>query len=428
MKRIPFLILPFLVAAAAVAQPRGEFIDGIVAVIEDDVVLRSELDRRMAEIRRQVESDGGSPPPQRILEEQVLERLITERLQLHRARQLGIAVSDDALNETMGRIARSNDHSLSEFIDAVESQGYDYAEVREDIRRDMIQSQVLQREVLSRIDVTQREIESFLASQEGQAIDDREFHVSHIALRVPGNDSEDIERTRELGESLTRRIESGEDFASLAMEHSRGQQALEGGDLGWRKITQLPALFAERLVAMSPGDVSGPIRTTGSFHIIKLNDVRGDEERALVEQTRARHILLRTNELVDDERAAARLSALREDILGGTEFGAVARRHSEDAGSAINGGDLGWIQQGETARAFEDTMASLEIGEISQPFQTQFGWHIVEVLERRDHDSTDDRRLNLAHRALHERKAEELTEHWLQRLRDEAWIDIRLDG
>lgn len=428
MNRIALFLLAFFVSAAAPAEPPGVPLDGIAAVVNDDILLRSELENRVRRVRRQLETGGGPQPPAEVLERQVLERLILERLQLQRAEQMGIQIPDDVLNQAMNDIARSNGMTLSEFIEAVTADGFEYAAVREEVRNEMIISQLHQRDVLARIAVTQREVESFLASQAGQDFDDREFRVSHIALRVPGGGSEDVERTRALGEALLGRLRDGADFAQLALEYSQGQQALEGGDLGWRKTTQLPSVFAERVVGMQPGQVSDLIRTSGAFHIIKLNEVRGHGERVVVSQTHARHILVRTNALVNDERAAARLHELRGLLLEGADFAELARRHSEDPGSAVNGGDLGWIEPGQTVPEFEEVMDSLQPGEIGEPFASRFGWHIVQVLERREHDSTDELRLSQARRAIRERKAEEQTEQWLKRLRDEAWIENRLEG
>lgn len=433
MNRILLFLLtistPFVLATGATAQPAGASIEGIVAVVNDDVVLRSELDMRVNRIRLQMEEEGAQLPPERILERQVAERLINERLQLQRAEQMGIEVSDDMLNQMMTDIARSNGYdNVDDFIDVLEADGLDYAAVREEVRNDVIMTRLRQRDVLSRVSVTRREVESFLASQAGQEFDNREFLVSHIALRVEGSGNEAIARTREQGEEILSRLEEGEAFSQLAYEFSQGEQALEGGSLGWRRSTQLPALFAEQVVSMQPGEVSDLIRTSGAYHIIRLDDVRGDEQRMMVEQVRARHILLRTTALVDDNRARARLDEIRARLLNGADFAELAREHSDDPGSAVDGGDLGWVEPGDTAGPFEERLRTLEPDVVSEPFSTQFGWHIVEVLDRREYDSTNEMRINRARSALRERKAEERLDRWMMQLRDEAYIDNRLES
>jgi peptidyl-prolyl cis-trans isomerase SurA len=294
----------------------------------------------------------------------------------------------------------------------------------------MIMSQLRQRDVLARVNVTQREIDAFLVGEGAGALDDREFNVGHIMLRVESDASpEQVDRVRRLADELVRRARDGEDFAALAVAHSQGQQALEGGSLGWRRATQLPAVFAERVVGMQPGAVSDVIRTPGALHVVKLHDARGGGERMEVEQTRARHILIRTNPVLDDARAHARLAELRQRVIDGeAEFGALARRHSDDPGSAINDGDLGWLEPGQTVPAFEEAMAQLAPGEVSEPFASEYGWHLVQVVERRRHDGTEQQRVAQARHILRERKGEEQVELWLRRLRDEAFIDNRLEG
>ncbi len=423
-----FLLVAFLAADPAMAQ-RGTPLDGIVAVVNEDVILRSELEYRSAAIRDNIANSGNPMPPMDVLRRQVLERMIVERVQLQRAELAGIVMSEDMLNQTMASIARNNGMTLEEFAAAAAQEGLNFARLREEIRNDMIMQQIRQREVLSRIDITQRDIETFLASAEAQSLDSREFQVSHILLRLDADASSDeIERVRALSEDLLARARDGEDFAQLAVTHSQGQQALEGGDLGWRRSTQLPSVFAERVVAMQVGQVADIIRTSGAVHIIKLNAVRGGQERVIRSQTRAAHIVVLPGPLMNESRAMNRLNELHEQLEQGADFAALARQHSEDVGSAGNGGELGWIAPGELPGIFEDTMAGLEPGQYSRPIATQFGWHIVKVLERRDHDSTEDLRLARAAQILRERRAEEASDNWLRRLYDEAYIENRLGG
>ncbi len=421
--------LLLLAFSAVGAQERGTPIDSIVAVVNEDIVLHSELEARLVEVSQTIRSSGAAAPPVDVLREQVLDRIIIERLQLQRAQQSGIGISEDRLNQAMATVAQRNGMTLPQFTEALAEEGFSYEQVRDDVRNDMIISQLRQRDVLERVNVSKREVDGFLAGEGAGSLDDREFLVSHILLRVDTDaPTAEVEQVRALGEALIQRARDGEEFATLAVAHSQGQQALEGGDLGWRRSTQLPAVFAERVVSMETGAVSELIRTPGAFHIIKLNEQRGSSERLVVQQTRARHILVRNTPVMTDARAVARLSEFRQQILDGKDFGEVARLNSEDSGSAVNDGDLGWLQPGQTVPAFEEALEKLEIGEVSEPISTQFGWHIAQVLERRAHDSTDQAREAQAFRILRERKAEEQVELWLQRMLDEAYVEKRLDA
>ena len=427
--RILAAVLLAAAAAGVAAQERGTPIDSIVAVVNEDIVLRSELNGRMAGVLKGVRESGAEPPPMDILREQVLDRIILERLQLQRAEQSGIGVSEDRLNQAMASVAEQNGMTLPEFSAALASEGFSFEQVREDVKNDMIVSQLRQRDGLERVSVSQREVDAFLAGEGAGTLDDREFHVSHILLRVESDAApEEVERVRALGADLIARARAGEEFATLAVAHSQGQQALEGGDLGWRRSTELPAVFAERVVSMETGAVSDLIRTPGAFHIIKLTDQRGSQERLVVQQTRARHILIRNTPIMTDGRAVALLSDLRQQILAGADFGELARLNSEDSASAVQDGDLGWLQPGQTVAAFDEVIERLDINEVSEPFATQFGWHIVQVLERRAHDNTAQAREAQAFRIVRERKAEEQLELWLQRMLDEAYIEKRLAG
>ena len=416
-------------SCAALAQVRGTPVDSIVAVVNEDIVLRSELDVRVESVLANIRQSGTEAPPMAVLEDQVLDRIVIEKLQLQRAAQTGIGVSEDQLNQAMASVAQRNGMTLPQFSDALAAEGFSFEQVRDDVRNDIIISQLRQRDVLERINVSKREVDAFLAGEGAGTLDDREFRVAHIMLRAPADaPADEVERVRKLGQTLIDRARAGEDFATLAVAHSEGQQALEGGDLGWRRSTALPAVFAERVVGMEVGQVSDLIRTPGAIHIIKLMEQRGERERVVVQQTRARHILIRNTPVMTDGRAVAQLSELRQKIVDGADFGELARMHSDDSGSAVQDGDLGWLQPGQTVPAFEQVLEALEIGEISEPFATQFGWHIVQVLERRAHDNTDAAREQQAYRIVRERKADEQLELWLRRMLDEAYVEKRLDG
>lgn len=428
-KYLPILLFSAVLVAPALASAPGVQLDGIAAVVDEEAILHSDVARRVRTVRAGLARTGNPEPPLGILREQVLERLILERVQLQRAERAGITVSEDQLNQAISNIARGNGLTLDQFVEALAADGISFAEMRDDVRADIIMTQLRQREVLARINVSPREVDAFLAGEGAEALDGREFRVQHVMLRAdPDAEVAEATRVRELGEDIVRRARAGEDFGGLAVAHSAGQQALEGGDLGWRRSTQLPAVFAERVVGMQPGEVSDLIRTPGALHIIKLADSRNTGERMVVDQVRARHILIRTNPLMTDVRAAARLAEMREEILAGGDFGQLARRYSEDPNSAINNGELGWVGAGETVPAFDAAISALAPGEISEPFASEYGWHIVQVTERRAHDGTDQMRIAQARRVLRERKAEEEMEQWLLRLRSEAYIENRLGG
>ncbi|MCA1797917.1 MAG: peptidylprolyl isomerase [Xanthomonadaceae bacterium] len=428
-KYLPILFLFTIFSAPLFANAPGVQLDGIAAVVDEEVILHSDVARRLRTVRAGLARSANPEPPLNVLREQILERLILERVQLQRAERVGITVSEDQLNQAISNIASGNGMTLDQLVEALANDGISFAEMRDDVRADIIMTQLRQREVLARINVSPREVDAFLAGEGAEALDGREFRVQHIMLRVdPDAEAAEANRVRALGEDIVQRARAGEDFGGLAVAYSTGQQALEGGDLGWRRSTQLPAVFAESVVSMQPGAVSDLIRTPGALHVIKLAESRNTGQRMVVDQVRARHILIRTNPLMTDARAAARLAELRQEILAGGDFGDLARRHSEDPNSAINNGELGWVGAGETVPAFDAAITSLTPGEVSEPFASEYGWHIVQVMERRAHDGTDQMRIAQARRVLRERKAEEELEQWLLRLRGETYIENRLGG
>ncbi|HWP94991.1 MAG TPA: peptidylprolyl isomerase SurA [Gammaproteobacteria bacterium] len=412
----------------ASTPPAGELLDRIVAIVNDDVVTLTELDTEVETIKRQLEEQGRTLPTERLLRRQVLERLILQKLQLQIAERAGIRVSDDQLNQALTRIAQRNGTTLSELPRLVEAQGIAYPIYREQIRRDMIMNEVRRREIERRVLITEREIENQLAAQRED--DATEYDVSHIYVALSSQaDEELVERNRQRAQAIYERVTSpGVSFADIAVAYSDAEDALQGGALGWRKLRELPTIFAERVRAMKPGEVSEPFRSQSGFHIIRLNDVRRGENRVVVTQNHARHILLRTNELVSDEQARAKLAELRARLLAGEDFASLARQHSEDPGSALEGGDLGWMQAGSFVPEFEERLAALKPGEISEPFRTTFGWHIVQLLERREQDVTEEARRNRAAAEIRARKVEEQTQLWLQNLRESAYLEIRLES
>ncbi|MCC5858668.1 MAG: peptidylprolyl isomerase [Ectothiorhodospiraceae bacterium] len=403
----------------------GQTLDRIVAVVNDDIILASELEAEIASVRQQYRGTGVRLPSGEELQRQVMERLVMKRLQLSRAERMGITVDDNTLNAAVRRVAEQNNMTLTQFQQALQREGISFARFREDLRDDIMISRLHQRQVERSVEVTEQEVDEYLAS--AAATEDLEYRVSHILIATPQAASpEQIDEARGRAEALVEELRGGADFAETAARVSDAANALEGGDLGWRSGGELPTVFQDVVRGMQTGQVSDALRSPSGFHIVKLDGIRSDESR-VVTQTRARHILIRTSEVVDDNDARQRLESLRDRIAQGESFSALARAHSDDPGSASRGGDLGWANPGQFVPVFEDTMDALEPGQISQPFQTQFGWHILQVQERREHDSTEDYRRAYATQQIRERKSEETLEGWLRRMRDDAYVELRLD-
>ncbi|RFA31274.1 molecular chaperone SurA [Alkalilimnicola ehrlichii] len=415
-----------LLACIGTAVSAGETLDRIVAVVNDDVVLASELEQEMQQIAAQLQAQGARLPPIQVLREQVLERLIIQRLQLSVAERMGIQVDEATLNSAVRRIAQQNNMTLSQFRDVLEQDGISYAQFREAVRDEIAVTRLRQAQLERQIQITPQEIDEYLETRAARD-DSTEYLVSHILIATPeAASAEQIREARAEAEQVLAELREGADFAAMAASHSDSRTALEGGDLGWRSEGELPTLFAAVVPAMETGEVSDIIENAGGFHIVKLQQRRtGDAE--MVTQTRARHILIRTTELVGDDDAQARIESLHRRIEGGANFAELARSHSDDPGSAARGGDLGWADPGTMVPEFENVMNSLAPGELSEPFRTPFGWHIVEVLDRREQDVSEDIRRAQAAEQLRARKMEEATENWLRQMRDEAYVEIRLD-
>ena len=403
--------------------------DRIVAVVNDDVIVASELESSTRSIAAQLRQQGTRLPPERVLERQVLERLVLERLQLQVAERTGVQIDDEVLNEAVRSIAERNGLTVGQFREVLARDGFDFAAFREDIRRKLTLEQLRRRQVDNRITVSEREIENLMETVARQAGIEGEYRLAHILIAVPEAAAPDqTEAARAEAEQVLADLRAGADFARTAVSVSDGQQALEGGDLGWRAGSELPTLFAEVVPRMDPGDVSEVLRSPSGFHIVKLVDARYGGDEHIVRQTHARHILIRPDEVTSADEARRRLAQLRQRIEGGDDFEELARAHSEDRGSAVKGGDLGWVSPGDVVPEFERVMNALPPGSVSPPFQTPFGWHIVQVLERRDHDSTTEVQRARAREIIRERKLDEEVEAWLRRLRDEAYIEYRLQA
>ena len=402
-------------------------LDRIIAVVNDDVIMQSELEGKLRTVRNQLEQQGTALPPTGILEKQILDRLILNKLQLQLALDTGIRVDDETLNRTISNIASENKVSLTQFREILEKDGYSYERFREDIRNEIIIARLRERQVDNRVTVTDREIDNFVVNEEHQGIVENEYRISHILIATPeAATPEEIEQARLIGEKVLEDLTNGQDFTELAKNVSDGKQASEGGDLGWKKAGDIPTLFSDYVNNMKEGGVSELIQSPSGFHIIKLSGFRSSEKN-IVTQTNARHILIRANELSTENDVKIRLEQLKIRIEGGDDFAELARAHSEDTVSAAQGGDLGWVSPGSLVPDFEKEMDKLQPGQTSAPFKTDFGWHIVQVLERREYDNSEDRKRAAAREAIRKRKIEEAQENWLRHMRDEAYVEYRID-
>jgi peptidyl-prolyl cis-trans isomerase SurA len=405
---------------------RGALLDRIAAIVNEGVVLKSELDEQVNIVVQRVEQQKKEVPPLSVLRQQVLDRLVLQEIQWQRANRVGIKVSDEMVNEALQDLATRNKMTLSQLPDVLESQGLNYASYRESLRREIALSLLRQRDVVSHIVVTPHEVSQYLAREEKRGAN-IEYNVSHILLSLPlGATPEQIEKVTERAREIRDRAAKGEEFSQLAITYSNSQTALDGGLLGWKKSSQLPSFLADLITNMQPGGVSEPLRTPSGFHIVKLNERRGATDQLMVNQVHVRHILIKPNEIQDDATVRQKLADLRAKIVAGDDFAAIATATSEDPGSAAEGGDLGWTGPGSFVPEFESTINSLQDNEISEPFHTQYGWHIVQVLGRRTHDNTKEQQQQLAFDALRDSKLEEETEIWLRRLKDEAYVDLKM--
>ena len=410
-------------------RSRIELGDRIVAVVNSEVITMRELGERVRLARTQLRNQRVAPPPDDIFERQVLERLIVDRAQLQFARENAIRVDDVQLDRAVARIAEENRMSMSQFRDVLEKDGIPLAKFREDVRSDIILSRVREREVEGRVTISEGEVDNFMAQSEGARNDSStEINLAQILIRVPENATpEQLAERRKRADAALVQLRAGADFGQVSAAVSDAPEALSGGVLGFRPQDRLPELFLDAVAGLKEGGVSEVVKSANGFHILRVVGRRGGESRAPVTQTRVRHILIRTNELVSQDQARRRLADLRERLENkAAEFADLARLHSND-GSASKGGDLGWVYPGDTVPEFEKAMNELKPGDTSAPIQTQFGWHLIQVLERRNEDVSKERQRQAARQALRERKADEAYQEWLRQLRDRAFVEIRLD-
>ena len=411
--------------AAAGAQPAT--VDGVVAVVNDDVVLASEVVERFDAVMTQIEAAGDGPvPPRNVVLEQILERLILENIQLQEAENRGVVLDDETLTTAVRSYASQNDMGIDEFIATLTQEGVSYRGFREQVRRQLTLERV-QREVVNRrVYVTEQDVDDLLASPFfAEQISD-EYQLGHILLALPqGATPSEAAATAETAAALVRELRDGADFAALAVEHSSASTALEGGDLGWRKASRIPSLFAEVAVELAVGEVAEPLRNASGFHVVKLLDKRGASVQR-TDETLVRHILVRPSAIRTEAQAEAAVLALRQRILAGEDFAELAKEHSEDPASALAGGDLGWSAASAFVREFQEAMGGTDVGAVSPPFRTEFGWHILEVQGRRQQDAGDEARRDLAIRVLHGQRFEERLQEWLKEIRDEAFVEKRM--
>jgi peptidyl-prolyl cis-trans isomerase SurA len=428
----PLVVLAALgFSAQAAAQTReiqgqGDLLDRVAAVVNDGVVLESEVDDQLAALKERLRGQGQQMPPDAVLRQQLVERLIVQEAEMQRADRAGIKVSDEILNNAMTEVAQRNGITLQQLPQSLASQGIDYASYRDSMRRELTLRLLQQRDVVQHIVVTPREIDLYLDRQAHHPSANGEYNVSHILIAVPQEaTTAQLEAAQKKADDVYQHAKAGDDFAKLAIANSNSQTALDGGELGWRKGTELPTVLADTVLALKPGEVSAPIRAATGFHIVRLNEMRNVQKNDVVEQIHVRHILMRTNELQDDATVNQKLDNIRKRILAGEDFAAVAQVSSQDVGSAADGGDLGWSSADAFDPVFTKVINELKVDELSEPFHTQFGWHIAQVLGRRKYDDTKDLQRKEAADQIRASKVDEETELWLRRLRDDAYVDLK---
>jgi peptidyl-prolyl cis-trans isomerase SurA len=433
MRKIKYL-LTTVAMTIAVSSPladelseTGQFIDGVVAIVNEGVVLKSELDRQADLIIKRATDQGMQLPAPHILMEQVLERLIIEEIQLQRAQRIGIQISDQMLNSAIVRLAEQAGHTFEALPAILAAEGVDYGEYRRDTRRQMILEQLRQIDVTARISVSPREIQQCLLDLENNAVVNAVYNLAHILISVPESaTAAQIAEAEEEANLVYSELEQGADFGQLAIRYSDSQTGLEGGDLGWREGSQLPTLFSDVVGAMSLGEFSRPIRAVSGFHLVTILGVRGINQKSEIEQVLVRHILVAPNEIIDDQTAKQQLDDAYKRIRDGEDFGGIAKLLSDDPGSANNGGEMEWSGPGTFVPEFEEVANSLEPGQMSEPFRTRFGWHVIELLDRRTYDNTDDLKEGSCVQRVRNSKLANEYELWARKIRDEAFVESRI--
>ena len=411
----------------AAAAPEIVKLDRIVAIVDQTVITEQELENRIRTVSAQLTKQNTELPPENILRKQILERLISDALQLQYAAQTGLKVDDNQLNKTIERIAEQNQMSLAEFSDALGRDGISMTKFRSDIRNEITIARLREREVESRVNVSESEIDNFLTTQASSNENQDEYEISHIVIRIPEEGTpEEIQKAKAKVEEAMKALQDGTSFSKVSASYSDSPNALEGGSLGWKGSAQLPALFLDTLKTMQTGDVSAVLRSPNGFHILKLTNKRGGNSPLVIEQTHARHILIKLSEVVSEADGKKKMDGIKERLDNGEKFEVLARQFSED-GSASSGGDLGWVNPGDTVPQFEKAMNELKDNQISEPVRSPFGWHIIQVLERRKQDMSKEAARLKARQEIRARKADEAYQDWVRELRDRAYVELRLE-
>jgi peptidyl-prolyl cis-trans isomerase SurA len=418
MKKLFYLLLILSPWAQA-----DQFLDDIVAVVDDSVIMRSELERSVESIKKQIEATGNPLPPADVLNKQVLEKLIVQKVQLQRAEQVGIRVSDAEVDATLSNIARQNGITLTQMRETIEKDGFNFSDFRDDMRKDMITERVRYAYANSTVKVSDHEVDLFLADNE---LDQGEVDIQHLLIAVPeGADETTVEAKRAVVDDLRQQLLDGADFAVIATQYSDGQKALEGGRLGWRPVNQLPPMFSEQVKSMTVGEITRPLRSASGFHLIKLVDKR-DKTTKMVDQYKVQHIMIASDEIISAKDGMKIINDLYSQLQNGADFAALAEEHSDDFNSAPLGGDMGWRATSELGARMGAVVENLDINEMSSPFQTDAGWHIVKLLDKKQADVTEEYKRQQAEQAIRERKMQQTIETWVREIRGEAFVDIRL--
>ena len=420
------LLILLAVLAPLSVQAERKLLDQVVAIVDEDVILQTELEARISTITSRLSAQGTALPPRQVLEERVLDQLITESIQMQMADRAGMRISDNELNETMANIAERNGMTLAQFENQLAAEGVTYNQAREQIRREMLTSRVQQRQVGNRVRVTDREVENYLESLEARGGNNAQYRLAYIFVSVDDpSDEAEVDAAREKAERLRNEIVSGRDFREVAVAESDASNALEGGDMGWRDEGQLPSLVAPVVPELPVGEPSEVLENNSGFHLVMVMDKRGGEQQQVIQQHRVRHILVRPSEATTDSQAETMIRDLYQQLQDGASFSALAREYSDDPVSGSDGGNLGWVSPGQMVPAFEQAMLDADIGELQGPFRSQFGWHILQVEERRRQDVTEQNRESQARQAIYMRKFELELQNWLREIRDEAFVEFK---
>ncbi|AOY89787.1 molecular chaperone SurA [Marinobacter salinus] len=420
------LLMVVAVTLSLTVQAERKLLDQVVAIVDDDVILQTQLETRVSTITTRLSAQGTGLPPRQLLEQRVLDQLITESIQLQMAEKMGMRISDNELNETMTNIAERNGLTLAQFEQQLSAEGVTYRQAREQIRNEMLTSRVQQRRVGNRVRVTDREVENYLSTQEARGGNNPEYRLAYIFIETddPASDTA-VSAAREKAENLRQEIANGRDFREVAVAESDASNALEGGDMGWRSESQLPSLVAPIVPELTVGEPSRVLENNSGFHLVMVMDKRGGEQKKVIQQHKVRHILVRPSEAVTDAQAEEKIRDLYQQLKDGADFSELAREYSDDPVSGSDGGSLGWVSRGQMVPAFEQAMLEADIGQIRGPFRSQFGWHILQVQERRQKDISGEVKQSEARQAIYRRKFETELQNWLREIRDEAFVEFK---